>query len=98
MRSHISLRGASGGLPTYSVLDRSIWWGVEMNGKPLALTQSCFGKKWHKLGIVSLKDPMVDNRLGTWEEVAAKYNIPSTPKKHTLLLLRLWVIGFQATL
>ena len=45
VRSFIPNRGASGGLPTYSVLDRSIWWGVETNGKPLALTQSSFGKK-----------------------------------------------------
>ena len=41
---------------------------------------------------------MIENRLGSWEDVVAKYNIPSTQKKHILSLLELWVIGSWAIL
>lgn len=29
---------------SYTILDRSIWWGVYLNDKPLALTQCCLAK------------------------------------------------------
>lgn len=81
VRDLLLFRGASGGPPAYSVVDRSIWCGVEANNKPLALTQSCSAKNWVKYGISTVQDVLIDNRLGDWEELSNKYHIPSSQKK-----------------
>ena len=36
VRELISCRNATWGPPNYIVIDRSIWWGLYLNNKPLA--------------------------------------------------------------
>ena len=45
VRELLSCRNATGGPPKFIVTDRSIWWGLYLNNKPLALTQIFFAKK-----------------------------------------------------
>ena len=69
-------------------MDRSIWWGVEANGKPLALRQSCSAKNWNKYGISIVGDILVDNRLGLWNEIVGKFNIPNSQKKTYSIIVK----------
>lgn len=62
-----------------------------MNNKPLALTQSCSTKKWNKKVISFISDPLVNKKLGSWDEISKKYEIPRSQKKTYTLLSK--VIG-----
>ena len=69
------MRGATGGPPHYLVKDRSIWWGLSYNGKPLALTQSCSAKAWNLKGISLIQDIMDGGQLREWEDIKYRFNI-----------------------
>lgn len=65
----------------YSVKDISIWWGVYLNDKPLAVTQCCSTKIWNIKGISLLQDVIINNQMGSWEEIKRKFNFPNSQKK-----------------
>ena len=75
------MRGAVGRPPHYLVKDRSIWWGLSYNGKPLALTQSCSAKAWILKGISLIQDIMDGGQLREWEDIKYRFNIPNLQKK-----------------
>ena len=70
----------------FIVTNRSIWWGLYLNKKPLALTHSCFVKKWNEKGISLIRDLMVNERFGSWDEISKRFDIPKTQKKTYTLL------------
>lgn len=86
VREFISCRNATGGPPNYIVTDRSIWWGLYLNNKPLALTHSCSAKKWNEKAISLISDLMVINRIGSWDEISSKFDIPKSQRKTYTLL------------
>lgn len=71
-----------------AVADRSIWWGLYLNNKPLALTQSYSAKSWKNNGFSLIRDLFVDNRLGPCKEISVKIDIPTTQNKTYNLLLK----------
>lgn len=81
-------RGVVGRPPTLSVLDRSLWWWIIMNEKPLALTQSCSAKLWHAKGIAFTSDVLIEKILVTWEELQKKFGIPLSQKKTYTLIVK----------
>ena len=81
MREFICCRNATGVPPNYIVTDISIWWGLYLNDKPLALTQSCSAKKWNEKGISLISDFMVNNKIGSWDDISKKFNIPNSQRK-----------------
>lgn len=52
---------------------RSIWWSLTHNGKPLALTQGCLAKKWANKGICCFKDIIINGSLISWDNLSSKY-------------------------
>lgn len=86
MRSRISCRGVVDGPPKYIVIDRSIWWGLYLNNKHLDLTQSYSIKQWDKKGIFFINDFLINNKLGSWDELSKKLGIPNSQKKTYNLL------------
>ena len=86
MRELLSCRNAIGGPPKFIVTDRSIWWGLYLNNKPLALTQSCSTKKWNEKGILFINDLMINDKFGSWDEISRRYDIPKTQRKTYTLL------------
>ena len=57
-----------------------------MNDKFFTLTQSCSTKKWNEKGISLISDLMVNNRIGTWDEISRKSDIPNSQSKTYTLL------------
>lgn len=45
--------------------ERSIWWNLSHNGKPLALTQGCFARHWHNKGIKYFMDILENDELSS---------------------------------
>ena len=74
--------------------DRSIWWGLSYNNKALALTQSCSTKAWNLKGISLVQDILIGGRLGVWEEIKGRFNIPDSQKKTFTLIKK--VIKFNS--
>ena len=70
------------------MVDRSLWWGVYLNEKRLALTQCCSAKSWNKKGISLIQDVIVNNQVGSWEDLKSKFNIPGTQKKTFTLVTK----------
>lgn len=91
VRPLIQSRYVVGKSPYYSVKDRSLWWGVYLNGKPLALTQCCSARSWNKKGISLIQDVIVGHQMGSWEDIKSKFNIPNTEKKTFTLVSK--VVG-----
>ena len=86
VRELLSCRNATRGPPNFIVIDRSIYWGLYLNNKLLALTLSCSTKKWNEKGISLIRDLMVNDRFGSWDEISKRFDIPKTQrKKYTLL-------------
>lgn len=88
VRELISCRNATRGPPNYIVTGKSIWWGLYLNDKPLALTQSCSAKKWNEKGISLINDLMVNNGIGSWDEISRKFDIPNSQRKTYTLLTK----------
>jgi hypothetical protein len=61
--------------------ERSIWWNLHLNGKPLALTQGCSARLWAKNGIKSFMDLFDCDSITTWEELKVKFDIPDSHKR-----------------
>lgn len=95
MREFLFGRHAIGHSPTYAVIDRSLWLGVVLNQKPLALTQCCSARIWHSLSISSIGDLLICGRLGSWEELYSKYNIPPSHKKTYTLICKATGMSFS---
>ena len=61
--------------------ERSIWWNLQHNGKPLALTQGCSAKHWNNLGIKSFIDILENDNLASWQDIRLKFNLPDSHKR-----------------
>lgn len=61
--------------------ERSIWWNLYHNSKPLALTQGCSTRFWHNKGVKYLMDILENDNLITWEDLSSKYNLPALHKR-----------------
>ncbi|GLJ49275.1 hypothetical protein SUGI_1041170 [Cryptomeria japonica] len=61
--------------------ERSIWWNLQLSGKPLTLSQGCSAKIWNKKGISQLVDLFEHNQLIPWNDLKIKFNIPDSQKK-----------------
>ena len=59
-----------------------------LNDKPLSLIQSCSAKKWNEKGISLISDLMVNNRIGSWDEIFRKFDIPNSQRKTYTLLTK----------
>ncbi|XP_059074828.1 uncharacterized protein LOC131874899 [Cryptomeria japonica] len=68
--------------------ERSIWWNLYLQGKPLALTQGCSAKVWNNLGISTFMDLFENDCLINWDELRYKYNLPIAHKKTYSMLTR----------
>lgn len=68
--------------------ERSIWWNLYRQGKPLALTQGCLTKFWNKLGTSTFIDLFENDCLISWEELKNKYNLPAAHKKTYFMISR----------
>ncbi|XP_057861679.2 uncharacterized protein LOC131070153 [Cryptomeria japonica] len=61
--------------------ERSIWWNLQLSGKPLALSQGCSARYWNNKGISQLIDLFEHNQLMPWNDLKTKFNIPDSQKK-----------------
>ena len=61
--------------------ERSIWWNLHLNGKPLALTQGCSARLWAKKGIKQFIDLFEHNQITPWDELRNKHDIPDSHKR-----------------
>ena len=59
-----------------------------LNAKPMALTQSCSSRIWNNKGISLLQDVIINNQMGSWEEIKRKFNISNSLKKTYTLVCR----------
>ena len=84
----LCFRSAIGRNPFFAITDGSLWWGVYLNDKPLALTQCCSAKSWNKKGISYINDIIVDNRMYSWAELSNKFDLPASQKKTYTLLAK----------
>ncbi|XP_059064196.1 uncharacterized protein LOC131856424 [Cryptomeria japonica] len=68
--------------------ERSIWWNLVINGKPLALSQGCSARSWAKKGINQFVDLFEDGLLPSWDAIKTKYDIPDSQKKTYNMILQ----------
>ncbi|XP_059069967.1 uncharacterized protein LOC131859829 [Cryptomeria japonica] len=68
--------------------ERSIWWNLVINGKPLALSQGCSARSWAKKGISQFVDLFEDGLLPSWDTIKTKYDIPDSQKKTYNMILQ----------
>ncbi|XP_059076368.1 uncharacterized protein LOC131875743 [Cryptomeria japonica] len=68
--------------------ERSIWWNLFLQGKPLALTQGCSAKIWNRLGISTFINLFENDCLIKWDELRIKYNLPAAHKKTYNMITR----------
>ena len=57
-----------------------------LNNKPMALTQCCSAKTWKTKGITLLQDILIENHLGSWDDLKNNYQfLFSHMKTYTLI-------------
>lgn len=61
--------------------ERSIWWNLLHQGKPLALTKGCSAKFWANKGVKYIMDILDHNQLISWEDLANQFDIPASHKR-----------------
>ena len=61
--------------------ERSIWWNLSVNNKPLALYQGCSAKSWAKAGITQFADIFEHDVLIPWDDLKNKFNLPQSQKE-----------------
>ena len=61
--------------------ERSIWWNLSMNNKPLALYQGCSAKSWDKSSVTQFFDIFDHDILIPWDDLKNKFNLPQSQKK-----------------
>lgn len=70
--------------------NRSIWWSLFHNGKPLATLQGCSALKWHNMGIKCFDQIIENGQMRSWEELKLTFSIPiSQSKTYNILKLAL---------
>ncbi|XP_057849360.2 uncharacterized protein LOC131060216 [Cryptomeria japonica] len=61
--------------------ERSIWWNLVINGKPLALMQGCSARSWAKKGIKQFADLFEGDLLPSWDAIKSKFDIPDSQRR-----------------
>lgn len=61
--------------------ERSLWWNLKHNDKPLALLQGCSARVWASKGLANFSDIIKDGHLLSWNEVMQIYDIPISHSK-----------------
>ena len=67
--------------------ERSIWWNLNINDKPLALYQGCSAKFWAKTGITQFADIFEHDTLIPWVDLKCRFNLPDSHKRTYNLIL-----------
>lgn len=70
--------------------ERSIWWNLSLNNKPLALYQGCSTKSWAKRGISQFVDIFEHDSLIPWEDLKIKLNLPQSQMKTYNLIFQVY--------
>ena len=68
--------------------ERSIWWNLHLNGKPLALSQGCSARSWAKKGLNQFVNLFEFDCLSSWDNLKTKYDIPDSQKKTYNMILQ----------